>query len=234
MERVSVKGDPSLKARAVRRLAIGLMVLPGLLFFPAGTWRFWQAWLYVGIMFAFWSYFFIDLLKNDPQLVQRRLQREESDPRQKIFQKLFSAIVFPAYILTGVDFRLGWSRRLGPVPLSIVLAGQGLAVAGYWLVFWTLKSNSFASSTIQVEAGQKVIEHGPYAIVRHPMYLGMALMGLGTPLALGSYVALPVFALVVPLLIYRLVHEERKLKRELEGYADYCERTRFRIVPYVW
>jgi len=96
------------------------------------------------------------------------------------------------------------------------------------------KTNSFAGSTIRVEAEQRVIDFGPYATVRHPMYLGMSMALLGVPLALASYVALPLFALIVPLLIYRLVQEERTLGRELPGYTEYCERTRYRLVPLIW
>jgi protein-S-isoprenylcysteine O-methyltransferase Ste14 len=97
-----------------------------------------------------------------------------------------------------------------------------------------MKTNTFAGTTIQVEAEQKVIRHGPYRIVRHPMYLGMVLTALGIPIALGSYVAFPLFALFVPVLIYRLVHEERTLRRNLSGYTEYCAITRSRLVPWVW
>jgi protein-S-isoprenylcysteine O-methyltransferase Ste14 len=97
-----------------------------------------------------------------------------------------------------------------------------------------MKTNSFAASTIQVEAEQKVVDGGPYALVRHPMYTGMAVTTLAAALALGSYVALPVVALMVPLLIDRLIHEERTLRRDLPGYGEYCERTRFRLVPWMW
>ena len=97
-----------------------------------------------------------------------------------------------------------------------------------------MKTNTFAASTIQVESKQIVIDRGPYALVRHPKYTGMVVTVLAVPLALGSYVALPLFALLVPLLVYRLIHEERILRRDLAGYADYCERTRFRLVPRVW
>jgi len=109
-----------------------------------------------------------------------------------------------------------------------------MAVAGYWLVFWVMKTNTFASSIIQVENQQTVIRSGPYEVVRHPMYTGMVVTVIGIPLALGSYVTLPVFALLVPLLAYRLIHEERMLRRDLSGYAEYCEHTRFRLVPRVW
>ena len=97
-----------------------------------------------------------------------------------------------------------------------------------------MKTNGFAGSTIRVEAEQKVIHGGPYALVRHPMYFGMAVTALGAPLALGSYVAMPMFALLVPVLVYRLIHEEKTLRRDLPGYAEYCERTWFRLVPWVW
>jgi protein-S-isoprenylcysteine O-methyltransferase Ste14 len=206
-----------------------------MLFLPAGSLSFWQGWLFLILMAVFWALFFINLLKHDPQLLERRLQKKETEPEQRLFQKLSTVITFPAFILTGLDFRFGWSRQwLGPVPLALVAAGQVVAVAGYCFVFWVMKTNTFASTTIQVEAGQSVIHTGPYALVRHPMYFGMAAMALGSPLALGSYVAVPVFALLVPVLIYRLIHEERVLRRDLPGYSEYCERTRRRLVPFVW
>ena len=229
-------GNRSLKARATRQLMNTFLVLCGLLFVPAGSWRFWQGWLFLLLMFGFWIYFFVNLLTHDPQLVERRMHRreKETEPQQRLFQRLFGLILFPAFILAGLDFRFGWSRAMGSVPLAMVLAGQLIVVAGYWFVFWTMKVNSFASSTIQVEAQQTVIDRGPYAWVRHPMYLGMALTALGMPLALGSYIALPLFALLTPLLAYRLVHEERTLCRDLSGYAEYCRRARYRLLPWVW
>jgi protein-S-isoprenylcysteine O-methyltransferase Ste14 len=146
-----------------------------------------------------------------------------------------SVISFSAFTLAGLDFRFGWSRAwLGPVPLWLIIVGQIIAAAGYWLVFWVMKTNSFASSTIRVETGQRVVRSGPYAAVRHPMYSGMAVMALGTPLALGSYLTLPAFASLIPVLVYRLIHEEKFLHHALPDYAEYCEQTRFRLVPFVW
>jgi len=234
MERVSAASEMSLRARATRHLVKTFVALTGLLFVPAGTWRFWQGWLYIGLMSGFWTYFFVDLLKSDPQLLERRMQRRETEPQQKLLMRLVSLILFLAFMLAGVDFRFGWSRALGSVPVALVLAGQVIVVAGYWLVFWTMKVNSFASRIIQVEAQQTVIDRGPYAWVRHPMYLGMALSALALPLALGSYIALPLFALLPLLLGYRLVHEERTLCRDLAGYAEYCQRARYRLLPWVW
>ena len=211
-----------------------LLILGWLLFLPAGSWRFWQAWLLLGLMAGFWTFFFLYFLKYDPQLLERRLQRLETDPEQRRFQKIFPLILFLALIVASLDFRFGWSRSIAPVPLAVIVAGQIATVAGYGFVFWVMKTNSFAASTIQVEAAQAVIQRGPYAIVRHPMYLGMAITALGMPLALGSYVALPLFALQVPLLMYRLIHEERTLCRELPGYTEYCQRIRSRLLPWLW
>jgi protein-S-isoprenylcysteine O-methyltransferase Ste14 len=227
--------EKGLKARAVRRLGTTLVVLGAMLLVTAGSLRFWQGWLFLALITGFWIFFFVDLLKRDPQLLERRLQSKEMQPEQGLIQRLMSTIMCSAFLLAGLDFRFGWSRKwLGPVPLALVLAGQAVVVAGYWLVFWVMKTNSFAGSTIQVEAEQRVIHAGPYGLVRHPMYFGMAVTALGAPLALGSYVALPVFALLVPVLVYRLIHEERTLRRDLPGYAEYCERTGFRLIPWVW
>jgi len=224
----------NIKQRSIRRLLITLLILASLLFLPAGSSRFWQAWLFLGLMTAFWTFFLINFLKHDRQLLERRLQDRETQPEQRRFRKLFPLTLFPAMLLAGLDFRLGWSRALLPVPLAVVAFGQVLTVAGYCLVFWVMKTNTFASSTIQVETGQNVIDRGPYALVRHPMYLGMAMTVLGIPLALASYIAFPVFALLLPLLVYRLIHEERALRRDLPGYSEYCDRTRRRLVPWLW
>lgn len=122
----------SLRTRAARRLGKTLAVLTLMVFVPAGSLRFWQGWLFLALLSGFWILFFVDLMKRDPQLVERRLQNEEREPQQKLFQKLFILILFAFFILSGLDFRFGWSReRLRPVPLALVLAAQVFVVAGY-------------------------------------------------------------------------------------------------------
>ena len=163
------------------------------------------------------------------------MQNKEVQPQQRLFQGLWSVILPVSFVLAGLDFRLGWSRHwLGLVPVAGVLAGDAGVLAGYSLVFWVMKTNTFAASTIQVEAEHRVIDTGPYARVRHPMYTGMTVTALASPFALGSYIAAPAFALIVPVLIYRLIYEEKTLRRGLAGYAEYCERVRRRLVPLVW
>ena len=135
-----------------------------------------------------------------------------------------------AFLLPGFDHRYGWSH----LPLWPTVLSQLLVLTGYLMTFWVVKRNRFAARTIQVERGQEVISNGPYRVVRHPMYLGMCIMWLFTPLALGSYFALPAFALLIPLIVLRLLNEERVLRQELAGYTEYCSQTRFRLLPFVW
>ena len=225
----------SLRARGARRLAFSLIFIAWFLFVPARSLHFWQAWLFLALTAVFWIFSQIYFLRHDPHLVERRLQHKEVQPQQRLFQLLWSLILPASFVIAGLDFRLGWSReRFGPVPLAGVLAGDAVVLAGYTLVFWVMKTNSFAASTIQVEAEHRVIDTGPYSLVRHPMYTGMTLTALATPFALGSCVAAPAFALIVPVLIYRLIHEEKTLRRDLAGYAEYCERVPKRLVPWVW
>jgi len=227
--------NASLPRRAVRRLVTTLTFVAALLFLPAGSLRFWPGWVYLALMVAFWVFSFTNLMKHDPQLLERRLQKKETQPEQRLFQRLWSVILVVGMMLPGFDYRFGWSSAsFHAVPVWLIVVAQAAAVAGNWMVFRVMKANSFAASVIRVEAEQRVISSGPYAIVRHPMYSGMLVMMLATPLALGSYVALPVFALMIPVLAFRLTYEERVLRRELAGYTEYCERTRFRIVPFVW
>lgn len=225
----------SIARRGIRQLIFSVGLFAVLILIPAWSWRYWQGWLYLGLMAGFWTYFFLDLLKNDPELVERRMKTKESATQQKLLHALLRLVMVAAYVLAGLDFHFGWTRSwFGGVPLWLELAGQALVVASYWWVFWVMKTNSFAASTIQVEAQQRVIDVGPYAYVRHPMYAAMCLANIGTPLALGSYVVLPVFALYIPVLIFRLIHEERFLRQSLPGYAEYCDRTPFRLAPFVW
>jgi len=158
------------------------------------------------------------------------MRSKEKDPEQRLFQILWTLIFFPALVLPGLDYRFGWSH----MPAWLAVCGQAAMMAGTFLIFWVMKVNTFAGRTIQVETGQRVIADGPYAIVRHPMYTGILLSMLDVPIALGSYVAFPVFALLAPVMIFRLIHEERVLCRDLPGYVEYCERTRFRLVPGLW
>jgi protein-S-isoprenylcysteine O-methyltransferase Ste14 len=219
----------------VLRVFVLVIVFAAFLFIPAGTMRFWQGWTFLAILFIPGIPAFLYLLKHDPELIERRLQTKEKATEQKLLIRLLRPFFVAAYLIPGLDYRIGWSRALlGAVPLWLMLASQGFALVGVLLVMWVLMVNSYASRTIQVEAGQEVISTGPYSLVRHPMYLGSALMWMSIPLALGSYVAWPAFAVLVPFYVFRLLSEEKVLRQELPGYPEYCVRTRHRLVPFVW
>ena len=212
------------------RFLFALAVFGVLLFAPAGSLRYWQGWVYLAVWFIPALLAFAYFYRRDPARVERRLKRKESVREQKLIMKFVYVIYVIAFLLPGFDHRFGWSHP----PLWLTIFSQLAVLGGSVLTFWIMKANRFASRAVQVEPGQEVISSGPYAIVRHPMYSGICLMLLFTPLALGSYIALPAFLLVIPLVVLRLLNEEKVLHQELPGYSEYCVHTRFRLVPYLW
>jgi protein-S-isoprenylcysteine O-methyltransferase Ste14 len=220
----------SLKSRLALRFLVVLVVYGALLFIPAGSFRFWQGWVYILTSFVSALFAFVYFYKHDPQLIERRMQLKEKVREQKRIIAFVYITWLIAFVLPGLDHRLGWSH----LPLWATIFSQAVVFGGYAMTFWVVKVNRFAARTIRVEPNQKVISSGPYRLVRHPMYLGICAMWLLTPFALGSYLTFPVFVLIIPLIILRLLNEEKVLRQELQGYAEYCVQTRFRLVPCVW
>ncbi len=220
----------SLKTRLILRSLISVIFVAVLLFVPAGSLRYWQGWVFMAILFLPMPITSVYFLKRDPQLVERRLRTEEKIGEQKTIIRWVQLLAFASSAIPGLDYHFGWSR----VPLWLTILAQLFVFAGYLITLWVMKENSFASRTVQVEEGQRVISTGPYRLVRHPMYSGAVLMLLFTPLALGSWLALPGYLLVIPLIVLRLLNEEEMLRRDLPGYSDYCLRTRSRLLPLLW
>ena len=223
----------TLTKKAVGSLLLLFFVMAALLFLPAGTIRYWQAWAYLAVFFGASFLITLYLAKNDRALLKRRLSGgpwAEKEPAQKIIM-VFTSIGFIALmVVPALDFRFGWST----VPLPLVVAGDVLVVIGYIIIFLVYKENTFTSATIELADDQRVISTGPYALVRHPMYAGGMLYLLGTPLALGSWWGLVPFVAMMPFLIWRLFDEEEFLARNLTGYTEYRNKVRFRLVPEVW
>lgn len=221
---------PELKKKVFFRFILVPIFMGLMLFLPAGSLYYWQAWIYSGVLIipVFLVVFYF--LKKDPELLERRMRMREKEEKQKTIQILGIIIFFIGFLIPGLDYRYHWSD----VPVYLVIAANAIVLAGYIFVFLVLRENSYASRIIEVEEGQMVITTGPYAIVRHPMYLGVLMMYLFTPLALGSYWALPFFLPLIPLLVSRLLNEEGVLLRELPGYKEYCQKTRYRLVQFVW
>jgi len=226
---------PGLKSRLASQFVLSAPILGVLLFAPAGSLRFWPAWVFMALFFSASLTLAVYFYRRDPALLERRLETKEQASDQKLIRKLWIALWIVGLSIPGFDFSEGWSRALlGSVPVWLTLVAQGLVLCSYFLVFQALKANSYASSVVKVEAAQQVISDGPYGIVRHPMYSGLLVLLLSLPLALGSYVAVPVFVLLIVTLVFRLLSEEKKLRQELPGYSEYCRRTRFRLVPLLW
>ena len=212
-----------------------MIVLAAVLFVPAGSFRFWQGWAYMAVILVPTLASSIYFYRHDPALMERRMQTEEKVGEQKLIRKLGKLIFFAAFAVPGLDYRFGWSRLSSlKMPLWLIITAEAGVLAGYLFTLWVMKTNTFASSIIEVQAEQRVISSGPYAMVRHPMYFGSLAMLLSTPLALGSYWALPVFLLMLPVLVFRILNEEKVLCHELPGYPEYCQHTRYRLIPFVW
>ena len=223
----------TLNQRAWVRSALSLVVFMAMLFIPAGTLQFWPGWLYGFIFAASTTAISVYFLKHDPKLVERRMKvgpAAEQRPAQKIIMAITLAGFILLIVLPGLDYRWHWSY----MPPWLVLAANVVLALSFAIFFIVLKQNSYAASTIRVEADQPVVSTGLYAIVRHPLYSGALLLMLVTPLALGSYWTLLVAFALIPVLMWRLLDEERFLKQNLPGYADYCRTTRFRLIPLIW
>lgn len=212
------------------RLLTGIPALLFILFLPAGTFAYWEAWVYLAILLIPMSMVMIYFLKTAPEFLVRRMKLKEKESEQKIIVKLALIPFLLAFILPGIDKRFGWSN----VPIFVIVIAEIWVCIGYIFVVLVFKENRYASRIIEVEKGQKVIQSGPYRFVRHPMYLGSILMYIASPLALGSYWAMIPAAFIIPVLIARIINEEKVLTKELEGYSEYKQKTRYRLIPGIW
>jgi protein-S-isoprenylcysteine O-methyltransferase Ste14 len=208
----------------------GAIVIAALLFIPAGTLGYWQAWLYLGVVLVPMLFVMLYFLATDPDFLERRFKMREREKEQQLFQKLGAPLILLGFILPGLGVRFGWQMATPEVSV----AAAAIALAGYGIIFWVFHENSWAGRTIRVEKGQRVVSSGPYAHVRHPMYVGMIICYLATPLALGSFIALVPFLVFIPLLYIRISNEEKLLSEKLKGYREYCRKVRYRLVPGVW
>jgi protein-S-isoprenylcysteine O-methyltransferase Ste14 len=219
-----------LATTAILRLIGGFVILPALLIVPAGTIAYWEAWTYLAIILIPMTLTAAFLLARDPELLERRMRTDEKDPAQRRIVALSGVLFLALLLIPAFDRRFGWSD----VPLPAVVAADLVVLAAFGLFIRVLRENRSASRVIEVESGQRVIATGPYAVVRHPMYTAIALMGLATPAALGSWWAFIPAVLLLAVLAARIKNEERVLATELTGYGDYMRTTVYRLLPGVW
>jgi protein-S-isoprenylcysteine O-methyltransferase Ste14 len=219
--------------RAIIQSILGAIAFIALIFWSAGTFHYWQGWLFLGVFSASTVSFTIYLAVYDQPLLKRRMAAgpwHEQEQSQKVIVSLIFVMFFALIVLPAFDHRYGWS----PVPPTVSIIGDVLIVLSFLFMFWVLKVNSYAASNIRVEESQRVIDTGPYAYVRHPMYAGAIWLLVGIPLALGAWWWVLLSILCFPVLVWRILDEERILRRDLRGYTEYMQRVRYRLVPYVW
>lgn len=223
----------SLLAKTLLSLTVLMIAMGLLLFVPAGTIRYWQAWVYLALYLTMSLLVSVYLLRNDPALLERRMKggpAAEKRTTQKIIM-LFASLGFVSLLVVpALNYRFSGSS----VPLIVELLGNALVVVGLYFVFLVLRENTFAFATIGVAENQKVISTGPYALVRHPMYASAMLYVIGIPLALGSDWGLLGAVLMASAIIWRLLDEEKFLAQNLAGYAEYQQKVRYRLLPGVW
>ena len=227
------KSMNSVYRQAIAQSVLGLVFFVAIVFLPAGTWRYWQGWTFLAVFAASTTAFTTYLATYDKPLLERRMKAgpwHERERSQRIIVSLIFVAFFAFIILSILDYRVGLSR----VPASVSLAGDAIVIASFLGIFTVIRVNSWAASNVRVEADQKVIDTGPYAYVRHPMYAAAIWLFVGTPLALGSWYTAILVLPVLSVLLWRLLDEERILRRDLPGYIDYTGRVKYRLVPRVW
>jgi protein-S-isoprenylcysteine O-methyltransferase Ste14 len=223
----------SLNAQAWLSLVALAVVMGLLLFVPAWTIHYWQAWVYLSIFTGASLLTTLYLMKKDPELLKRRMRggpTAEKRRTQKLIMLCTSIGFIALLVVPALDHRFGWS----PMPLFVVIVGDVLVAIGFYFIFLVYKENTFTSATIEVAEDQKVISTGPYSIVRHPMYASALLYLVGTPLALASFWGLLPLAAMMPFLIWRLRDEESFLAGNLSGYTEYQKKVRYRLIPFIW
>ena len=220
----------TLVKKVLIRIVFGIIILGCIFFIPAGTFQYWEAWIWLGILFIPMIIAFMYLIKNAPELIERRLQAREKEKPQKLIIKLSFLTSLIAFILPGFDHRFGWSN----VPTGIVVMVDVCVLAGYLFFFRVLKENAYASRIIEVAEDQPVIQTGPYAIVRHPMYVAVLVMYGLSPLALGSWWAMLAMIPLPITLVFRILNEEKVLLNDLPGYREYAKKVKYRLIPHLW
>ena len=220
----------ALFVQAIAKFTLGVVLIGALLFLPAGTWNYPGAWRLMAILFVPMFLAGLVMMRKNPALLKKRLQAKEKEREQSTVVKLSGLMFLTGFILAGLDFRFGWL----PLPGWISTAATAAFLFSYAIYAEVLRENTYLSRTIEVQQGQKVIDTGLYGTVRHPMYSATVILFLSMPLVLGSLIAFLVFLAYPVIIAKRIRNEEQVLSEGLPGYAEYCRKVRWRLLPPVW
>ncbi len=216
--------------QALAKFAAGLLMIGLLLFVPAGTLDYPNGWRFCGLLFLPMLVLGVVLFLKAPELLEKRLASKESEPEQKAVIGLSLLMFVGGFVVSGLDFRFGWSH----LPGWAVNAASAVLLVSYGLYAEVMRENTYLSRTVEVQEGQKVVDTGLYGIVRHPMYMVTTLLFLSIPLVLGSLPAFVIFLIYPVLLVKRIRNEEAVLEEGLPGYREYKEKVKYRMIPFVW
>ena len=222
--------DTKLFTQALTKFLLGVVIIGLLLFLPAGSFRYWQGWLLMGILFVPMFIAGFVLMAKNPELLRKRLNAKEEEKEQKTMVGLSALLFIAAFVVAGLNWRFQWCV----LPDWAVWIAAALFLACYLLYAEVLRENTYLSRTIEVQENQKVIDTGLYGIVRHPMYMATTLLFLMIPLVLASPLSFLILLLYLPLIAKRIRNEESVLEKGLEGYKDYKQRVKYRIIPFIW
>ena len=216
--------------QAIAKFLLGFALVAALLFLPAGSFGYWQAWLFLGILFVPMFCAGIVMMIKSPALLKKRLNAKEKQSEQKEVLLLSGLMFLAAFVLAGLNYRFGWFM----LPTWVCIAAAGVFLLAYVLYAEVLRENVYLSRTIEVQENQTVIDTGLYGIVRHPMYMSTLLLFLAMPLVLGSVFSFAVMLLYIPIIAKRIRGEEQILEAGLDGYAAYKKRVRYKVIPFIW
>lgn len=208
----------------------GVVLVGAMLFWPAGTWNFWNGWLFMGVLFIPIMALGVWMSLRSPELLRKRLGAKESQIEQRWVVALSGVMFVACFVVAGLNFRYGWHT----LPEWVVWLAVGLFLLSYLLYAEVLRENAYLSRTIEVQAEQKVIDTGLYGIVRHPMYAATLLLFLSMPLILGSLISFIITLVYIPIISVRIRNEEQVLEEGLDGYKEYKQRVRYKVIPFVW
>lgn len=216
--------------QAIIKFFLGILLVGLLVFLPAGTFRYFQGWLFMGILFVPMFVAGLVMMVKNPGLLESRLNAKEKQADQNLVVKLSGLMFLAGFIVAGLDFRFGWLT----LPKGVSIGAAVVFLIAYVLYAEVLRENTYLSRTIEVQENQKVIDTGLYGIVRHPMYFATVLLFLTMPLVLGSLISFVIFLMYPFIIAKRIKGEEQFLEQELPGYKEYKEKVKYRMLPFIW
>ena len=216
--------------QALKKIIAGFVAIGVLLFLPAGTLHYWNAWLFVAVLFVPMIFLGILMLFKSPKLLEKRLDAKEKINEQKWVVALSGIMFIAAFVVAGLNFRFSWHS----LPDYVICVGAGVFLLSYLIYAEVMRENAFLSRTIEVQENQKVIDTGLYGIVRHPMYSATLIMFLSIPLILGSIISFAIMLAYIPIIAVRMNNEEKVLEEGLEGYKEYKQKVKYKVIPFVW